>query len=71
VVCESDGGDGEHPDSSGDDSRCAKDDGVTGGYRARLKSESIWEERSGGSRIATEGMAMLQIDDVRGTIARI
>jgi hypothetical protein len=28
VVCKSDGGDREHPDSSGDNSRCARDDGV-------------------------------------------
>jgi hypothetical protein len=33
VVCESDRGDGEHPDSSGDDSRCARDDGVVCGFR--------------------------------------
>jgi hypothetical protein len=63
VVCESDRGDGEHSDSSGDDSRCARDDAVVnqlfsardddvaGGYRAGLKSESIWEECSGGLRI--------------------
>jgi hypothetical protein len=57
VVGESEGGDHEHPDSSGDNSRrrCARDDGVAGGYRARLKSESIWEEHSGGLRIGRRG----------------
>jgi hypothetical protein len=35
----------------------ARDNGVgSGGYRVRLQSDKIWEERSGGSRIVMEGM---------------
>jgi hypothetical protein len=90
VVGESEGGGREHPDSSGDDSRrrcarddgvvnqpLARDDGVTGGYRARLKSESIWEEGSGGLRIAMlamliqgarEDCTMVNGDHLQGTM---
>jgi hypothetical protein len=52
-----------------------RDDRVdSGGYRARLQSESIREERSGGSRIATEVMAKPILGDTdsrRGKIAKI
>jgi hypothetical protein len=51
----------------------ARDDGVAGGYRARLKSESIWEERSGGLRIRRRMVNILisqaTIQDVRGMMA--
>ena len=40
VVCKSDRGDGEHPDSSGDDSRYARDDGVVRGFRRIVQSET-------------------------------
>ena len=51
----------------------------SGGYSSRLQSESIWEERSGGLRIATgqggDGenpeATPIQGDDVRGMMVWI
>jgi hypothetical protein len=39
--------DGEHPDFSGDDSRCARDDGVVHGFRRIVQSETTVRKHLG------------------------
>jgi hypothetical protein len=54
VVGESEGGDHEHPDSSGDDSRCARDDGMVRGFRRIVQSKTTVRKHMGRTLVIRE-----------------